>query len=974
MKQKTLQYLFLLLLVFALPILMLPNNAGAWTYVNDGALPAGIVSGGVLGTQGITASCGTLSDGYPGGFNCAGQSTIFGGWTISAAVANGSDNDSDPNDAFKNSTQTCLGCHSSPIGTAHDKTSYLLTGHKNVGRKVAGTPYTWNLGSYGNMANFKTTGNYWWTGPTGQVYVTDSATTGDVINWNNGTLVPGPGNSHLADGTTPIWYIGIAGWMLESPFPGLMYDAGKSDASLCGKCHVTGWNDTSANTTFGNTGNIFLAPSQPDASTSAQLTGWSDLAGDPAPAKWVLDGVQCTQCHDQTPATSAGGVSMDAVATPSKGSPPNYENTTELCTGCHQDDAAPKSTDKYVDGTVPVSIVSPVSQKIALLLRTSSTAPNFSGGHGEVSPQFFNSPHGRFTGTAGSYNGGARGQFGTTVYTTPSGVQTTILTQLLPTYEDPNQIWQPGAYSSLFKNSISGSAMEGRNYGCAMTCHDPHITTVDAVNAQPMQIGCNGYTYTATGSAISKSGNHSAGAPAGATGQGTIQPAATAYNCHQPTNTPQTVNGYKIGQTVTGDQLGIDLTQINHPTGIGTPLGTTSGDPSQANDACIICHMPRPDNGDFATASTARLHLFRINTNVNYSTFPAYTSNTSGTLGPNNNGVLTEPNTAYDGSSFPGADAVWVDINLACGKCHGGGASQNFTTGTTISGKKFLTVPYGTGALNAAMTAVNNMQVGDRIRIIGAGISNSILASLASGSNDVYSTIQKITITGGAANITLTDTTNTSVSNTQVITNPTINGANYFTKSYLANMAANMHNQSAQVSVATSPASTVSTVGFTATLVDNSTSGTNITVNWGDGNLSGNAAVSTGVAGGTFHHTYPSAGKYTVVHTASTGPASSIENLPISVPLNLAVSGIVYKANGTTPLPVAGTVILKQNGITKRQVPSTAGTGAYSLGTVPYGTNYTISAYAPGYTFTPTSISITATTTTENVTAAANPQ
>ena len=958
MKQKTLRYLFLLLLVFALPILMLPNSAGAWTYVNDGALPAGVVVGGALVTQGITASCPpTLADGQSGGFPCVtGTSTIFGGWSISAAVANGNDNDSDTNGAFKNSTQTCLGCHSGPLlGTAGNKTSYLLTGHKNVGRKVAGTPYTWNLGSYGNMANFKTTGNYWWTGPTGQVYVTDSATTGDVINWTNGTLVPGPLNSHLVDGTTPIWYIGIAGWMLESPFPGLMYDAGKSDASLCGKCHVTGWNDTSAYTTSNAAPytSLFLATSQPDASTKAQLSGWGDLAGDPAPAQWVLDGVQCTQCHDQTPSTTTGGVAMDAVAWPASGSAPNYENTTELCTGCHQDDAAPKSTDKYVDGTVPVSIVTPVNQKIALLLRTSSSAPNFSGGHGEVSPQFFNSPHGRYTGTSGSYNGGARGQFGTTVYTTPSGVQTTILTQLAATYEDPNQIWQPSAYSSLFKNSVSGDMMEGRNYGCAMVCHDPHITTVDAVNAQPMQIGCNGYTYTSSGVAViaalsrGRANHHYSGAPTGFNpAQGSIQPAA-AYNCHQSNNTS--------GVTAAGQPLGIDITQINHPVGIGTPLGNTSGDPSQANDACVICHMPRPDNGDFATTSTARTHLFRINTNASYSTFPAYTSNTSGTLGPNNNGVSTEPNTANDGSSFPGPNAVWIDLNLACGQCHGGGASQNFTTGSITVGTATLTIP-ATAAANAAMA---NIKAGDRIRIVGAGISNSILASLASGNSDLYTNVQKIVlpINLTAGTITTTDKASSTALNTQVITNPTINGANYFPKSYLADVAANMHNQTAQVSVATSPASTVSTVGFTATLVDASTSGTNITVNWGDGNLSGNAAVSTGVAGGTFTHTYPSAGKYTVTHTAATSAASSIENIPISVPTNFTVGGTVTSHTGTAL--VGAIVILKQNGITKKTATSIAG-GAYSFSNVPFGT-YTISAYDGGYTFTPAPITVNAT-------------
>src|SRR5208283_4387635 len=110
---------------------------------------------------------------------------------------------------------------------------------------------------------------------------------------------------------------------------GLMFDSGKSDGTICGKCHVTGWADTSAYTTSNAPGyqSLFLSISQPDASTSLQLMSqWGDFNGYPSPKGWVLDGVQCTACHDQTPSSSTGGDAMDAVAWPSKGSPPNYEN------------------------------------------------------------------------------------------------------------------------------------------------------------------------------------------------------------------------------------------------------------------------------------------------------------------------------------------------------------------------------------------------------------------------------------------------------------------------------------------------------------------------------------------------------------------------------------------------------------------------------------------------------------------------
>jgi hypothetical protein len=965
MKQKTLRYLFLLLLVFALPILMLPNNAGAWSYVNDGAMPAGIVSGGSLTTQGLTFSGKTASD-----------PAIFGGWSVSSAQAGYigliTQHGTSRTTGARLYQFNCLGCHiNDGFGGGNDKSSYLLTGHKNMARKVAGASYSMIYGTDNCSATgcapasptYTTTGKYWWTGPTGNQYITDSATNGDKIDFTTGMLSTSGGVA------SSIYYIGMHGWMEWFPLPSLTIQNSSSGGNLCGECHVTGSGDV-ANTLQNNgvANYTFLTASQPEASTLAALKG--------GVGPWVLDGVQCTACHDSSPTPASYPTGTDH---PVGMGASVYENATELCFSCHQGG----EVSPYVDGTS--SGQTSHSYKPALSMKVATNTPNFNMSHGTPSLQFFNSPHGRFTGTAGANNQGSRGVMGIGTFVNANGTQT-INTQTANM--DPDQVWQPGAYASLFKNAVSNDQNQGRNYGCALACHDPHITTVDAVNAQPMQIGCNGYTYTVTGGAAgltdaacvtggNNCGNDPTGtapgnpadantpygpgggaqgiSPIGATGTGTIQP-AIAYNCHQGNNT--VANNPTGAVTSAGAPLAIDLTQINHPVGVGTPLDNTSGDPSQANDACVICHMPRPDNGSYAgnggSSEAMKLHLFRINTSANYSTFPAYTSNTSGSIGYNNNGVLQQANTANDGSSFPGPNAVWVDLDLACGQCHGGGATQNFTTGSIVANTATLAITNSA----AANAAVANMKAGDRIRIIGSGISNNLLVAGEPGAADQHSFIMKIVPGVAAYTITLTEVASTTVSNAEVITNPTINGANYFPKSYLADMAANMHNQSAQVSVATTPASTIGTVGFTATLVDNSTSGTNITVNWGDGNLSGNAAVSTGVAGGTFSHTYPSAGKYTVTHTASTGAASSIENISISVPTNFTLSGTV--TNNAAGALVGATVILKQNGITKKVATSIAG-GAYSFSNVPFGT-YTISAYDASYTFTPASITVNANT------------
>jgi hypothetical protein len=55
------------------------------------------------------------------------------------------------------------------------------------------------------------------------------------------------------------------------------------------------------------------------------------------------------------------------------------------------------------------------------------------------------------------------------------------------------------------------------------------------------------------------------------------------------------------------------MATINHPAGPGTPFPT--GAASDIPGACVVCHMQ-------AALGSANSHLFRINTNQQYSTFP----------------------------------------------------------------------------------------------------------------------------------------------------------------------------------------------------------------------------------------------------------------------------------------------------------------------------------------------------------------
>ena len=93
---------------------------------------------------------------------------------------------------------------------------------------------------------------------------------------------------------------------------------------------------------------------------------------------------------------------------------------------------------------------------------------------------------------------------------------------------------------------------------------------------------------------------------------------------------------------------------IKHPIGTGTPFDT-----NLYVSSCETCHMPKATDGGFP------MHLWRINSSASYSTFP-----TSAQFLGNTKKIA---NAAPDGTY---AEAVWVDVDYACGQCHGGGTDQ----------------------------------------------------------------------------------------------------------------------------------------------------------------------------------------------------------------------------------------------------------------------------------------------------------
>ena len=110
----------------------------------------------------------------------------------------------------------------------------------------------------------------------------------------------------------------------------------------------------------------------------------------------------------------------------------------------------------------------------------------------------------------------------------------------------------------------------------------------------------------------------------------------------------------------TGGGTAPQVTRMNHRP---EPLeGTGPSSP------CQICHMPRLSQG-----SSSATHLFRINTNESYSAFPTESQWNSG---------QKTANASPDGT-FTGA--VWNDLDMSCGQCHGAGGSAIHFTKTQLA-------------------------------------------------------------------------------------------------------------------------------------------------------------------------------------------------------------------------------------------------------------------------------------------------
>lgn len=529
----------------------------------------------------------------------------------------------------------CLECHNSVSQNnsyaERWKEPYLKTGHKNMLRKV--TP------------------GMNWAGPDGAVYVSWGAGGVNTIDWGTGTTT-------IGSTIYPLLYI-FGDWMAPPP-DGLdvvvwngtaKYNNGS--AYSCAACHSTGWSNPSSGvcslsskttqaacTTAGGTwypssgvqGTAY-SPQQPGASWPAYANPDNTING--ITGRWDRDGIMCSRCHQSvfaqtgtnaagTPFTAPAGTSTHNVTPASTAN----EQVNNICFGCHQG-IAKKANNTGADADLgnPAANI-PVKNTGA----GGAYVPEFNG-H-VLGNEFLNSPHARYSVPAG--NGivpnslGKYDLVGNTVSQYNSAFKGYICRSstsagggsILAT------VWKNGAITEIKGledcNLANGKAAgdttsygywQTESQGACTTCHDVHQSLFDPAAQEPFKKECQ--------------------------------------TCHTDS---------------TGDYSGVapqvDLATISHPTGTGTPLDT-----GKYVNACEVCHMPKATDGGFP------MHLWRINSDPNYGTFPS--------AADFNGNIKKNANPAVDAAGY--TDAIWTDLDLVCGQCHGANGSAHLMSKSGIA-------------------------------------------------------------------------------------------------------------------------------------------------------------------------------------------------------------------------------------------------------------------------------------------------
>jgi len=377
----------------------------------------------------------------------------------------------------------------------------------------------------------------------------------------------------------------------------------------------------------------------------------------------------------------------------------------------------------------------------------------------------------------------------------------------------------------------------------------------------------------------------------------------------------------------------IDLVTINHLKTKGTPLENMATVPSES---CEICHMPK------SSATGSAMHLWRVNPDAAYSTMGA-----------------TQANTAASGAY---TNAVWVDLDLACGQCHGGGTSSLITPSKAG-------VPYYTKAQLAVVAKGMHDSAGVAYPVnftAAADLANTLKVNVAATVNcgEICPNLTYDWNWGdGSAHGSGVSTNHTfAASGTKTITLTVSLASNSKVVGSYARSITLKNTDLAPVASATCnwTANTWAMLVTDTSTDDGPDADTTadvspvltITVDWGDG-----TTKSTGSAAAVFNHTYTRTGAFTVTERATDSKlqTSTFTCATQATPAYFAIGGTVKSRLGVGL--TGATVQIKLGSSIIRTLSTTTG-GAFTTGAANLkpGT-YALTVTKAGYTFTnPTSV------------------
>jgi len=862
----------------------------------------------------------------------------------------------------------CLECHNSTSGNngyaERWKESYLKTGHKNMLRKV--------------------TAGKSWNGPNGSAHNTDGT---NGINFGTSTTNAYVilANPYCSDTTyttqttceaaaktwieTPKLFYLYGNWM--APNPTLAYNTngdGVTTSYSCAACHTTGWSNSSkglcsdtSNTTQATctaAGATWVASTGIQGTTGAEpAASFSGIKG--VTGVWDLDGIQCTRCHAATfPAVTSGVTTLSSAQCSALGG--TYSSTTfkctwtenackaaggvwdsasstkctftsthnlvaeggditNLCFGCHQSPATDYSS---VTDTTGKKNVDPT-----VIPTGSGHGANWGrefNGH-VLGNQFLNSPHAQFSGTItpnnlGKWNLNYDASYASTFGGNNCRTSTTAGSgSILATVIKDGEIEKIKSLAdcNLANGKTSGDETsygywQSEGQGSCSTCHDVHQSIVPAVNAEePLRREC--------------------------------------VTCH----TDKEEN-------------------INHAAGRGTPLQNPAV-------SCEVCHMPK------STSEGLPMHLWRINSDPNYDTFPAQAEFQGGTCSINTfdadgyavnsteakcttaGGTWTAASaktraakTAADGSY---TKAVWVDLDAACGQCHGGskgsGAVANgarYLTKLTLA-KAAKTMHGGLATENWIVASFTKTQTPSQLNVVDFDASGSTCPSGAtctyawdfgdSSTDTVVKPSHTFAAAGGTFNVKLT--VSASGYPDSSVTLPVVVSGSAAPVAGMTVSATdrNLTKAGTQIYV-------LDEISVTDTSTDANSDIEKTIINWGD------RTTEEIASGSTATHSYIRNGakKITLTVTDSTGRKSQKTATVVVVALTGKVSGTVTNS-AETPANVAGAKVVLKN-VKGKTVKSatTKSNGSYSLSNLSGG-NYTVEVSKSGCTSTSAAASIT---------------